>query len=377
MATKAKTASQIMRDRKAFQAHKREKSMGLYYTTQSLMGIPWWTWAWLVGARGRGKSFAAMETYLQFRKKYGAENVRCYYFRVSDLSVKAMLADNGRKAIDAVLVRKYKLKPEVTGYTIYDGDQPLIDFYPLVSAAKKGKGVAEYDPEFLNNRPKGVKRFIFMLIDEFMTDQTQEKKTVGSPVKQFKIYFENIMRDQAQLDYRAVMVFGCANSVSECSDFLAELAGFIPEAPGRYKLKRKHMIIDQIPNSSAYMEKRKASIGADIMDYTDDENYTNVVKRDLANLKPKNLPLRQPTQIIKFAKSKDMWYTVWDGRIIKQYTGQSFKPAQAVAMRRYIDERFEPDRVKAVIDMTDGRYWLFNDLITQAKFLSAMREIKK
>ena len=57
------------------------EKMGLYYTTHSLMGIKWWTYAWIVGARGRGKSFAAMDTILSYVKRYGRENVKVHRMR--------------------------------------------------------------------------------------------------------------------------------------------------------------------------------------------------------------------------------------------------------------------------------------------------------
>lgn len=357
--------------------NKKLEKMGLYYTTQSVLGIQWWTWLWSIGSRGRGKSYSVVDTVLSYQKKYGIENVKCYYFRISDLSVKSMLANKGAKAIDAKLVRKHKMEITTRGNRLYNHGKPCIDFYALVSAAKTGKGIAEYDPDFLNERPPGVKRFIFIIIDEFMMAEGVEKKSVGNPVDQFKIFYENILRDQEQLDYRAVMIFGCANAVSECSDFLAQLAGFIPEKPGRYKLKRKHMIVDNIPNSKAYMEKRKRSIGADIMDYEEDSNYTNVVKRDLETLKPKNQPLHKVTGIIKFSKDPKKWYTIWDGNIISKYSGQTVKNGMYISMKRYLDTTFNEELVKNIFDMYDARAFLFTDLITQATFASELKVIKK
>lgn len=350
----------------------RKVSKQLYYTTQSLMGIQWWTWAFLCGSRGRGKSFSVLDTALSYVKKYGQENVKIYYFRISDMSVKAMLANKGRKAIDEMLVRKYNLHLTTHANTLFNDDKPLIDFYPLVSAAKTGKGVAEYDPEWLNQ----PNRYIFMIIDEFMMAEGIEKKSIGNPVEQFKIYVENILRDQKQLDRRAVMIFGCANSVSECSDFLAQLAGFIPEKPGRYKLKRKHMIVDNIPNSEAYLEKRKESIGADIMDYENDSNYTNIIKRDIETLKPKRQRLQKVTEIIKFSKSPESWFCVWDGNIIKRYNGQTYRADQVIAMKRYLDTRFNMDLVNSVVERYDARAFLYNDLISQATFAAQLKNIK-
>ena len=359
-----------------------DEKLGLYYTLRSAMGINWANWFWLCGARGRGKSYAFWDTYLGYCKKYGQENCKCYYFRVSDLSVKAMLLNKAAKAIDAKLVRKYNLELSTKGNVIYNRGKPLCNMYALVSAAKAGKGIAEYDDEFLGNRPidpktgKPIKRFIFMMIDEFQMAEGMEKKSIGSPVEQFKMYYENILRDQEQLDYRAVMIFGCANAVSECSDFLAQLCGLIPERPGRYFLKRKHMVIDNIINSKAYLEKRKRSIGADIMNYNDDANYTNVVKRDLDTLMPKNRRLRKVSALIKFGKDPDTWFCEYDGGVIRRYRGETVSREIMFPMKRYLDEVYNADFVKRVIERFDARNYQFADLISQAVFAAKLKEIK-
>lgn len=360
---------------------KLNSKLGLYYTTKSLLGIHGITWIWLCGSRGRGKSFAVLETYLQHVKKYGQENCKCYYFRISDLSVKAMLANKGAKAIDAMLVRKYDLEITTRANTLYNKGKPLIYFYPLVSAAKAGKGVAEYDPDFLGKRPlrkngKRIKRFIFIIIDEFQMAEGVERKSVGNPVDQFKIYIENILRDQEQLDYSAVKIFGCANAVSECSDFLAQLAGFIPERPGRFILRRKRMIIDNIPNSEAYLEKRKKSIGADIMNYEEDANYTNVVKRDLETLISKRYRIRKVTSLLKFSKDPNDWFCIYDGNIIRRYRKETLNKNLTISMKRYLDERYNPDIVKSIIERFDARSFMFTDLISQATFAAKLKEIK-
>ena len=357
---------------------KLEDKLGLYYTMHSVLGVHWWNWLWCIGARGRGKSYAGVDTLLDFGKKYGQENVKCYYFRISDLSVKSMLANKARKAIDAKLVRKYDLDITTKATTIYNRGKPLMDFYALVSAAKTGKGVAEYDPDFLNQYYKdGKKRFIFIIIDEFMMAEGVEKKSVGNPVDQFKIFIENILRDQEQLPYRAVMIMGFANSVSECNDFLAQLAGFIPETPGRYYLKRKHMIVDNIPNSKAYLEKRKKSIGDDIMDYDNDANYTNVVKRDLESLMNKGRQLIRVTTLLKFSKDPKDWFCVYDGRYIRRYRGETVNKNLIVGMKRHLDNFFDPDIVKDVFEMYDARAYIYADLISQATFAAQLKLLKK
>lgn len=357
------------------------QKIGVYYSMRSLLGINWATWFWLIGARGRGKSYGVMDTYLDYVDKYGQENCRCYYFRLSDISVKAMLNNKAAKAIDAKLVRKHNLELSTKGYIIFNKGKPLINMYALVSAAKTGKGVAEYDDEWLTSGrilPNGrrARRYIFVIIDEFQMAEGVEKKTVGNPVDQFKIYIENILRDQEQLDYRAVMIFGCANAVSECSDFLAQLAGFIPERPGRFKLKRKHMVVENIINSAAYLEKRKKSIGADIMNYDEDANYTNVVKRDLSTLMKKGTRLKKVTNLIKFTKDKANWYCLYDGKYIRKYRGETVNKGIIIAMKRYLDEKYIPDSVNSIIERYDTKSFIYSDLISQATFAADLKVIK-
>lgn len=361
---------------------KTAESLGLYYNLNSLLGIDWCTWFWLIGARGRGKSYSVMDTFLSYCRRYGQENCRCYYFRISDLSVKAMMTNKAAKAIDAKLVRKYKLELSTKGNVIYNRGKPLINMYALVSAAKTGKGVAEYDDEFLGKRPLGkdgkpIKRFIFLIIDEFMMAEGLEKKSVGNPVDQFKIYVENILRDQEQLDYRAVMIFGCANAVSECSDFLAQLAGYIPEKPGRIKLKRKHMVIENLINSQAYLDKRSRSVGGDIMNYAEDSNYTNIVKRDIETLMPKGRRLRKVTALIKFSKDKQDWFCEYDGGIIRRYKNECVSKELVVAMRRYLDTLYNAEVAKTIFDRYDARSYMFADLVSQATFAAKLKLLKK
>ena len=137
------------------------------------------------------------------------------------------------------------------------------------------------------------------------------------------------------------------------------------------------MIVDMIPNSEAYIEKRKASIGADIMDYNEDENYTNVVKRDLETLVPKGTRLRKVTAIIKFTKDPKDWFVLWDDKVIKRYKNQPFKKSQVIAMKRYLDSEFYPDLVLNVVERQDARNFLFSDLISQSTFIARMKQIKR
>ncbi len=145
------------------------KKLGLYLTPHAIMGYHGITDFVVIGSRGRGKSVFSLDAAIAAKRKYGYENVKIYYFRISDTSVKAMLANKGSKAIDPILMHKYDLQITTKNNILYDAGKPLIEFYPLVSAAKVGKGVNLYDADFLNKRPldprtgKPIKRFIFVI----------------------------------------------------------------------------------------------------------------------------------------------------------------------------------------------------------------------
>ena len=183
--------------------------------------------------RGIGKSVISVETAIILKRKYGYENVKCYYFRLTDQSIKAMLANKAEKAIDPYLINKYDLDITCKGNIVYDHGKTLIEFYPLVSAGSKGKGVNLYDCNFFSNRPKGkngkpIKRFVITIWDEFLMAEGVEKKSVGDPVAQYKIYMEAILRDAERLPYNAVYNYFLANSVSECAPITGALFNYIP-----------------------------------------------------------------------------------------------------------------------------------------------------
>lgn len=363
--------------------YKKLANLGLYLTPHALMGYHGYTHNVILGSRGRGKSVISLDAPIAAKKKYGYENVKIFYFRVSDLSVKTMMANHAAKAIDPILVNKYDLDITTKTNIVYDHGKPLIEFYALTSAGKVGKGVNLYDATFLNDRPIGkngkpIKRFIYLIIDEFLLAEGVEKKTVGNPVDQWKIYLESILRDQERLDYDAVKIFYLANAVSECAPFLGELFNFIPY-PGDFgikKLTRQHCLIWNVPNSQAYLDKRKNSYTSDVLDYDDDPNYTNVVKRDLETIKPKQTRITRVTNIIAFGKLPSQWFCVYDGRYIKKYHGETVLKELYIPMYRNLDMLFTQDRAKAVLEQYELRGYRYVNIMSQASFVAQMKIFK-
>ena len=327
--------------------------------------------------RGIGKSVISVETAIILKRKYGYDNVKCYYFRLTDLSIKAMLANHAEKAIDPYLIDKYNLEITCKGNTIYDHGKKLIEFYPLVSAGSKGKGVNLYDCNWWKTKKK---RFVVTIWDEFLIAEGIEKKSVGNPVAQYRIYMEAILRDAERItDYNAVYNFFLANSVSECAPVTGALFNYIPD-PTNYKivkLTRKHAIFWNVPVTDAYIEKRKKSYNADILDYSRDPNYTNNIKRDLEAIKPKKTRIHKVTSVIKFTKYENAWFCIYDSKYVRVYKNESFKKDKVIPMVRHLDELFSPELVKSVIDRYDAKAFIYCDLMSQALFTSYIKEIKQ
>ena len=380
-----KEANKVLAKIKKQQEDEKDVKLGLYLEKHALMGYHGYYNYVIIGARGRGKSVISVDIPIALKRKYGYENVKVYYFRISDLSVKAMLSNKASKAIDPILIHRYDLDITCKNNIVYDHGKELIEFYPLVSAGKTGKGVNLYDATFLNNRPidpktgKPIKRFIVTIWDEFLLADGIEKKTVGDPVAQYKIFMESIMRDQERLDYDAVKMLYLANTVSECANVTGQLFNFIPK-PGDFgikKLTRKHTLFWNVPNSEAYLEKRKRSIMADIMDYDNDPNYTNIVQRDLDTIMEPHRRLRRVTRLIKFGKLPiDGWFCEYDGKYIRRWKGETVAKDLVLPMIRYLDEVFSPEMVKEVIQKYDARALMYADIMSQAMFSAKLKIIK-
>lgn len=337
------------------------------------------------GARGRGKSVLALDAPISACEKYGYENVKVYYFRLSDMSVKSMLANNADKSVDPWLIDKYKMKITRKGNIVYNHGKKLMEIYSLVSAPKN-KGSALYDYNFLNNRPidpktgKPIKRFIYLILDEFQIAEGLERNSVAnkSTAALFKIYTETILRDQEFLDYPAVKCIYLANNVAECSSFTTEMWGYYMP-PGKFgitKCKRKNAVFISVENSEEYVEKRKAAITGSITDFENDSNYSNQIIMDLSMIKPRKTKIYRVTQLIKFSKNPGDWFCVYDGKYVKRYNNQTIKDDLVVSMTRHLDNTFNKARQDNVFDMYDNQVFMYCDVATLANFRARMKELK-
>lgn len=330
--------------------------------------------------RGVGKTVIGMEVAIILKEKYGYENVKCYYFRHNENSIKALVTPT--HAVDSYLVHKYDMNVTTCKNCVYNNGKLLYEAYPLVQAASVGKGIDLYDDTWFNmdamTDENGVlhKRFTVTIWDEFMQDSDVGRKSIGDPVKQYTIFREAVYRHAERLPYNAVYNFLLANNVAECASVIGRMYGFIPNPNDRriIKLTRKHALFWNVPVTKEYIEQKKRGYNGNIIS-ENDANY-RAIERDLSLIKPKKTRVYRLTQVIKFSKSPDDWFCVYDSKYIRCYNGEKFKKDKVIAMYRNQDEMFLQDRVSWVLDNSDYRYFNFCDLISMASFQAAMKLFK-
>ena len=345
IAEKALTAKQLAYENKE------------WYTCRSLLGNQWANWFIMIGARERGKTFTVQDYVLNswFNPKSKLYHVPFYWMRLNDIAIKNMIMNNAAKMFEPLLVRKYHLENiKVKGDSIYVGKDLLCRVYGL-SNAYNNKGSALFDKHTF----KGVN----IIVDEFALEKNQRK--TFDVCYNLKMQIENIVRSERE----NVKVFMMLNNTEECPEALA-MFGYVPVHFGVYKLKRKHCVIDYIPNNAAYDKRRSKALANEID--TGTGNFTNKFVKDLSLLYKGRLD--HPQYVVKYSKDMGDWFTIWDGNVICPYNGEK-KPS--IAMKRYIDDKFLPDLRDSIIEQEDVRAFKYKDILTQSLWRKNMEFIKK
>lgn len=322
-----------------------------WYTIRSLLGNTWAFFYILLGARERGKSYSVMQYCLTQWKLYGKPFT---WLKLNEASIKKMLQNNGAMFVDADLVRKFDLKLTSKGSVVYDDGKPMATLLAL-STAYNDKGVALFD----NDNTLGFN----IVLDEFQLEKNQRR--TFDVTYNLVVQLENLVRSRKE----KVRIFFIGNSTEEASDILS-MFNFIPQEFGVYKLKKKKCIIDYMPNSEAYKERRKGSVGDILAGST--SNFTNKIDTDTSHIRKKRL--MRPLYIVKFSKDHSDWFTIWDNNVVAKYNGEKKK---GIAMTRYIDEVFNPEAVLDIFSMFDARAFYYKNLITQKQFAYNLSLVKK
>lgn len=344
-----KTHKQIIRAQK-----KRQEAR--FLNLQSMNGNTWAIFRVITGGRMTGKSYAVMERMCKLRKKFG-DNVKCYWMRIADSSTKQLLSNNARNLVDPDLARKYNLDLKTKGNVVYNHGKDFCEVYPLASFGKL-KGQAFYDKDY-----KGK---YFIVLDEFQLEQG-EKRTSFDILYNFMGMLHNTTRYTKE----NVEVWLLGNTLEEASTILKAF-NFLPEKFGRFYLKSKRCIIDNLEPTEEYLKDFKGSmqdiLGGDAM-----SNYTNALTKDKKLIDKSRC--KHPTSIIMFDKNN--WYTLWDGKIIKKYNKEQLPDEACIAMQPYLNVPFNKEKKIAVIQMYDAQALRFDTLITQSYFTDNLQKIRK
>ena len=352
---------------------KKEKTYkGDWYTINSILGNEWARFFYLLGGREAGKSYSVMK-WATNRKLKNPDNVKLYWFRLTEASQKKLLGGGAADLIDPDLKRKFKLKTCTLGNKVYTykekeqineitGKKQTIktdkkEFCRVMACSTfyNDKGIGYFDNEY-----KGE---YICVLDEMNREQSE--RNTFDIVYAFTNQLENVLRS-TKTKVKIIMI---GNTLEEASDLLANL-NFIPDTFGRYKLKRKKAVVDYIKPNEAYLLRRKEAT-ANLMN-GQASTFTNEVQIDRSLLINKR-KRTSPQFVIKFWKETNTWFTLWNDGIISPYNNEH-RPA--IAMRRYLDELYNQETINSIIERFDVRAFKFTSLACFKRFQKQMRLLK-
>lgn len=324
----------------------------------------------MLGPRENGKSYAVTDYFCSQFKKHLTP---FFWLRLTEKAAQKLLTNNAEKLVDPDLRRRYGLDLVTKGNNVYhvtkrtppdkNGKTKILEKVLFarvyaISTFYNDKG-SIFDKDFLNMDPN---RQYLVAIDEFEREKG-ERNTFDitySLVNQL----ENLLRSTKE----RTKIFFIGNTLESASDILCAF-NFIPESFGTFKLKSKRCVIENIEPSDKYKTRRKGTI-ADILMPTA-STFTNKQEADTTLVDKSQLI--SPSYIIKFSKDKAHWYTVWNDNIIVKYNGEN---KRVVSMRPYLDELYNVDLVKNVINLFDTRSYHYRNLITFKQFQADLEQLK-
>ena len=331
------------------------ESASQWYTVRSILGYWWAIFYILLGAREAGKSYSVMRFFL---KEYFNKGKEFTWLRLTEASTKKLLNNNAMQFIDIGLMNEFGINSKditVKGNQVFYKGKKMAKILAL-STFYSDKGVALFEDKDLEDE-----MFAYNICcDEFQRERN-EKNTFDITYA-FVNQLENLVRHKTNC-----RIFLIGNTVEECSDILT-LFNFIPERFGRYKLKKKRCVIDYIPPSKKYLERRKGSIASLLT--PDASTFTNEQKYDRGRIFKGRV--YKPQYIIEFRNNK---FTVWDKNIILRYNKEN---KQTVAMTPLLINNtvFRSELRDEVILMNYERKYYFRDMLTQKLFDKCIKEIK-
>lgn len=297
------------------------------------MGCDWAMFYFLIGGREAGKSYATTNFFVSEWRRFGRPFT---WLRLTEASQKKLLQNNAEKLIDPDIRRNWNLDLTTNGTNVYEVtkrdekgkilEKRLMCRVLALNTFYNDKGNGLFDKDFLND----PNMYYNICLDE-MNREENEKNTFDITYA-FANQIENLIRSTKQ----KVRIICIGNTLQEASDIMAPF-NFFPREFGRYYLKKKRAVIDYIPPSEAYKERREGT-AADIL-AGESSTFTNQVVLDSSLVSKQRLISAR--SIIKFGKTRDTWFVVWDDGIVARYHGETCKGV--IAMKPYLDSVFKPE----------------------------------
>ena len=365
---------------KLVELYKKRKFETAFINLRPLLGnFNWAEFLFLIGGAQAGKSYAIIDFFVSQFMEHGTP---FYWFRLTEAQCKILLQGNASKLIDPDIRRRYNLELVTNGNEVFvteykektikkkNGDIEV----KQVEDKKKRRLLARVLPLSVFYKQKGAGYFdkdydgwYNIGLDEFQPEKG-EKRTFDI-VYAFVRSMENIARNTDGIKTKArLRVIAAANLLEEASEILSCFE-FLPETFGTYRLKKKRCVISYIEPTEKYKEMRKGSV-ADIL-LPNASMYSN--KQNIDYSLVYKGPLHRPTNVIKFTKDENTWFTIWDSKVICKYNKEK---QPIIAMRPYIDELFMPEMQKNIVALFDTRAFVFRNLITFKLFQSQLEQLK-
>ena len=344
--------------RKDLKRAQKRKANARFYNLNSLLGNDWAMFYCICGSRMTGKSYALTD-FLCRRKHNLGDMCKNYWLRISETSTKALLANKAQNLVDPDLQRKWDLELSTKGAEVYNHGKQFMTVLPL-SQFGKLKGQAYYDKDYEGEYN--------LVLDEFQLE-TGEKATSFSILYAFIAMIETIARTTKN----KIRIFLVGNTLEEASTILKAF-NFLPQSFGRFYLKSKKCVIDNIEPTEEYFKDREGS-AADILGGKSMSNYSNELSKDVSMIY--DGPLKTPTGLIKFSKDPSDWYAIWNGNVIRRYRKEQVGKDKIVAMWPGLDVPYSMEKRKMVVDLFNAKYWKFKNLIDQSYFKDALSAIQK
>lgn len=347
----------INKYRKARAENKRaqkHRELARYYNLNSILGNHWAIFFGIIGSRKTGKSYSVTDFLLRQHKKYG-DQVKNYWMRISESSTKALLLNKADKLVDPDLKRKYDVDFTIKGPEVFNHGKVFCTVLPLSQFGKQ-KGIAYYDKDFTGQYN--------IVLDEFQLEEG-EKRTSFDILYSFITMLENLVRTEKH----NVRVFLLGNTLEEASSILKSF-NFLPEKFGRFYLRSKRCVIDNLEPTEEYLKDRKGSV-ADLLGGDAMSNYTNMLKKDIRLISKQRLI----APVARIIFSKDNIYTLWNDNIIRRSRGEGCP--YDIAMRPYLGIAYNREKAISVFERYDAEAFKFASLIDQAYFSDDLKLLKK